>query len=730
SLTAVVNLNPVFSVLNQIVVNQQGTFTQVGAGFNGTFSALAACCNGTFSVLNTITTNQQGTFSVLNTLSNAGTFSVLNTVLTNQAGTFSALAACCNGTFSVLNTVTTNQQGTFSAIAAGFNGTFSSLSTLNLQPVFTAIAGGFNGTFSSLAACCNGTFSTLNRILTDGQGSFTQVAAGFNGTFSALAACCNGTFSVLNTVIANQQTIITNQAGTFSALAACCNGTFSVLGAGFNGTFSVMATLNLQPVFTQVAAGFNGTFSALAACCNGTFSVLNRLDQYNCSPVYITQATFGPIGGVQTPLVINLPGIYRFASNVIYNPSGAGTQGIVINASDVTLDLSCYTFSQSGGGVVATDAIRVNSGFADVTIKNGKIDAFTRCGITVQSNTERISISDISITRCGIRGIELLGGAAGPKDSIHAAYIKNVNIIKCCTDSLAADRALYLQSTANTELTNININDCGALNVNAFSAVTLENCLEIECNDIDVDDGLALNDFRGFLLTNNSTRCTFNDCTTANNQAIGNARGFMLDAVGSSSSNTFNNCSSTSLTASALVDGFLTATNCNNNIFNNCQSNAHTSTGASTSALVTGFNCINNNGNTFINCLAQTNLAPASTVPFPNFGAIGFDFNTTQSCDAISCIATDNATGTNSNSCGFRVINGTRTVIKEGYSAGHNFGYRIDPINSTANAFTRNLAVKNVTQFSGFGMTSYQLAPSMAGINGMLTNPWTNAGIG
>ncbi|MBI2774403.1 hypothetical protein HYX58_00125, partial [Candidatus Dependentiae bacterium] len=718
--------NGTFSVLNTVTTNQQGTFslitsdfnqtwtilnnlqvtatvnfspvfTQVAAGFNGTFSALAACCNGTFSALADIR-------------SSVSLSPVFTAIAGGFNGTFSALAACCNGTFSVLNTVIaneltilTNQQGTFTQVGAGFNGTFSVLNTISNA-----------GTFSALAACCNGTFSALADIRSSVSLSpvFTAIAGGFNGTFSALAACCNGTFSVLNTVTTNQQ-------GTFSALAACCNGTFSVLSAGFNGTFS------------QVAAGFNGTFSVLSTLSSaGTFSVLNRLDQDNCSPTYITQQTFGPIGGAQTPLTINAPGVYRFASNVVYTPAGAGTQGITINSSNVMLDISCFTFSQQGG-VAATDAIRVNSGFNDITIKNGMIANFTSRGITVQSNVQRIVISDTSIVGCGIRGIELLGGAT--KSSIVNGAIRNCNILQGLNQS-TADRALYMQSCTDFQVTNCTINGNGLRTTTNILPLDIDNCQKIAFRTITIDDNTGAN-VTGVRLFNASIQCSFQDCILRNNMASGNARGFLLESNSTSTGNQFLNCTVLAMSGSAAVDGFFTGTGCNDNLFMDCKALQNTSTGSDALSTVRGFNFNSCQRVAAANCVSESNVAPSST---NGFAALGFDLNTTTSCDLINCFASDNNGITRTNGVGFRIVNGATSAtgafgntVRDCYASGNPVGFRLDPASGTSqfNAFIRNISVKNVTQYIGFAATSISSAASMNNLNA-INAPWSNLGVG
>ena len=173
--------------------------------FAPVFTAIAACCNGTFSAINTInftysvitdlkatmTNDFEYTWTILAAGFN-GTFSAINTI--SNASTFSALAACCNGTFSAiaaLNTTMTNDfEYTWTILAAGFNGTFSAINAISAST-------NCNGTFSALAACCNGTFSAIAALN-------TTMTNDFEYTWTILGAGFNGTFSTLNQILTNQ----------------------------------------------------------------------------------------------------------------------------------------------------------------------------------------------------------------------------------------------------------------------------------------------------------------------------------------------------------------------------------------------------------------------------------------------------------------------------------------------------------------------------------------------
>ena len=140
TVTASIDLSPVFTALNACCTNINSEFQQtwsiLGAGFNGTFSSIAAITSNNFS------------YSVITDLK---------------------------------ATISTDFNQTWTILGAGFNGTFSAIAELDadLSGTFSAVAAGFNGTFSALNACCN-------NINSEFQQTWSILAAGFNGTFSVI----------------------------------------------------------------------------------------------------------------------------------------------------------------------------------------------------------------------------------------------------------------------------------------------------------------------------------------------------------------------------------------------------------------------------------------------------------------------------------------------------------------------------------------------------------------
>ena len=85
-----------------------------------------------------------------------------------------------------------------------------------------------------------------------------------------------------------------------------------------------------------------------------------------CAPVITQGATV--ISSL--PYTISAPGIYLLSNNL----AATGTDGIDVNASNVTIDLAGYTIAQTQAG--NRTGINVFSGVSNVNIQNGSITGF------------------------------------------------------------------------------------------------------------------------------------------------------------------------------------------------------------------------------------------------------------------------------------------------------------------------------------------------------------------
>lgn len=99
---------------------------------------------------------------------------------------------------------------------------------------------------------------------------------------------------------------------------------------------------------------------------------------------------------------IQQSGSYYLTGDVVQSASGFG---IVIDASDVTLDLSGFTVR---GGVAASSGIRVRIGRSNVTIRNGRVVGWPQNGIWCEESGPlftRVRIEDVQVSQNGFSGI-------------------------------------------------------------------------------------------------------------------------------------------------------------------------------------------------------------------------------------------------------------------------------------------------------------------------------------
>jgi hypothetical protein len=138
--------------------------------------------------------------------------------------------------------------------------------------------------------------------------------------------------------------------------------------------------------------------------------------------------------------VISQPGSYILTANLTV-PPGAG--GILINASNVTLDLNGFTIRGENGaarGVVAEstpgpDQIR------NITIVNGHIENFQNNGISAGDSSVGLRFENLSIRKCDGSGMY-----------IWQAIVNNCRVLDCSTGILAYE----------SNITNCGANNCGA----------------------------------------------------------------------------------------------------------------------------------------------------------------------------------------------------------------------------------------------------------------------------
>jgi parallel beta-helix repeat protein len=138
-----------------------------------------------------------------------------------------------------------------------------------------------------------------------------------------------------------------------------------------------------------------------------------------------------PIGSL--PVTINSSGHYYLTNNVT---GTAGSAGITVAASDVTIDLGGFTMTGPAGSL---DGIFVNAPFQNVTVRNGSVVDWDGVGIEV-SNAREAVVEDVHVSGSGDSGIVTdigarISGCTVAENGGHGIDAGAHSVISDCTTS-------------------------------------------------------------------------------------------------------------------------------------------------------------------------------------------------------------------------------------------------------------------------------------------------------
>lgn len=393
-----------------------------------------------------------------------------------------------------------------------------------------------------------------------------------------------------------------------------------------------------------------------------------------------------------TDLSITLTGLYVLGANLASTPVAAGNI-INITSSDVILDLDNHVVFQTNA-VANVDAIVVNAGLTNVTIRNGTIRQLAGQGILINQGCSNIELQNLTIENCGTRGINF-AGAAGSNQIIDS-LITNC-MVRNCANGAAGDFGLWLQQTSKT-----NINGCQFYGIGSGStasgttvvAIEADNCASINFNNIIVA-GCTSPVVTGVRF-NPATNSVFSNCFI--NQNSGNtATGFIgIRLSGASTENKFDNCivyNNTNM-ASGFNPDNATAVD---NYFMQC----HVLRNPGTTLNLVGYQL--QARTVCMGCSAIANSTTSGT-------CFGFQLGTANSGLLLGCIGNNNAS-TASIAVGLNIVGTSATwVINKsqfskniGITDANSFGIRV--VLGLTNLFTQNFAFNNgiiaVNQTSG-----------------------------
>ncbi len=163
---------------------------------------------------------------------------------------------------------------------------------------------------------------------------------------------------------------------------------------------------------------------------------------------------------ISTPTTINESGSYCLSNNI--------NGPIIINASQVTLDLYGFTITNTTNGIV------INTGLSSVAVSNGFINNMTNQAIIVGDGSTLITLKDLEISGVGelsnVFAVDFQGSATGITDCL----VQNITI------SMAAG-GIQLSSVDSTKVIDCRILDCSVPNFLNAIAVTGFNGSGIPC---------------------------------------------------------------------------------------------------------------------------------------------------------------------------------------------------------------------------------------------------------
>jgi hypothetical protein len=527
----------------------------------------------------------------------------------------------------------------------------------------------------------------------------TLIVTDFAATWTILAdlknsqtTCCALTTSLLNQLLTTTVSLAVDLSGVFTAIADLKN------------------TVTIDFIFTWTQ--LTDIKDTLTTCCK-------NIQANFCAPTFITQSSFGATGA--TPVILNTPGNYKLGENINYT-GPTSTDAITIAASNISLDLQCFTLAYTLGASEVRGIV-VDGGTSDIMIKNGTIKNFTGSGIFIEDSVNRIKIIGTTFIGCGGTVIDFAGSSPF---SMGDFAIESCDLIQCGTN---ATTGIAITQGIDGRITDCVMSRCGPTNSN-YTSLALTSCLKIFCNNLDILDNSASTDYIGVDLSS-VAQSQMRD-TRIRNVVLTNpaatARGMRLGE--GSNSNEIYNCTISGLSAPTAVDGLLITGSSTDNLIKDCFVVSCTATGAAASAIVHGYNIQSAPRTLLINNIAEKNSAPLSTAgPLPVAGAVGFELNNSSECIVKGCIASGQFTGGGTNSIGVAVIDSSRCSITENQARGQTIGFRLNPNNALTSIFSRNISVKNTTNYSQFPGGSNQNAASISAINGSLTAPWTNISI-
>ncbi|MCE5295071.1 MAG: right-handed parallel beta-helix repeat-containing protein [Chlamydiales bacterium] len=332
----------------------------------------------------------------------------------------------------------------------------------------------------------------------------------------------------------------------------------------------------------------------------------------DCSKTHvITKEDFCHHGRASKTVVISKPGNYCLADTIHWSPKKRNKTAIIIDASNVTLDLSGHELKQVNSHGRCS-GILVTTGHNTVKIINGAVRDFTQLGVVVEGDTSNIFLGNddtvLKVTGCGY------GSSFSFFDDVDEEAILQGGIQLGQSRAFEAQGYYTYQGQVNTAvLTNVFAEENGPVGIyfGIGSDITAQSCYF--CRNVD-------NRMRGNPALGTAILGT--DSTIAVGAMYQGSADFGDEA---SSSFTFLNChfdenSAIGDTPSGI--GFNAGYNINGLVLSECTFNSNSGTGATNSDGFGTYGCLTagNKGMLIQDCQADTNFSEYFSEGFHHSG--------------------------------------------------------------------------------------------------------------
>lgn len=166
------------------------------------------------------------------------------------------------------------------------------------------------------------------------------------------------------------------------------------------------------------------------------------------------------IPGGTSVVTISQPGSYVLTGNITVPL----IKGIIIAASDVTLDLNGFTVSSAQIGPGASLSISANQ--TDIVVRNGTFKGNTN-GVDISSGVNRLILEDLRFTGVDMNGVRTVGTSS-----------RNITIRRCCFEDLGVGSSPIGLRLSGTD---IRVEQCtiSRFNVNQAEGIRIENAVGV-----------------------------------------------------------------------------------------------------------------------------------------------------------------------------------------------------------------------------------------------------------